>query len=205
MQPEASQRPFLRLRSTGQHRAQLCRRLEQLGGLAVNHRHITFFAGVGVMAVEQLHDLALGDGIGGIGQNFHDPHVADVDHHLERTGIQKVAHQHAGLIAPDGVGCFPSAAQIGFVHHVVVQQGGGVDELDDGGGVDVSVAGIAAGARRQQHGRRPQPFATAVDDIAGQLVDQHHVGMELPADQGVDGAHVVRDWRADLFDIHGER
>ena len=67
------------------------------------------------------------------------------------------------------------------------------------------VAGTAAGARRQQHGDRPQPFAAALDDIAGQLVDQHHIGVKLLADQGVDSAQIVRDGRADAFDIHGKR
>ncbi len=77
-----------------------------------------------------------------------------------------------------------------------------MDELNDGGGVDVLSAAVTAGSGRKQHGDRPQPLAAAVDDVTRQLIDQRHVRMELAADQRIDGMEVVRDGNADLFDIH---
>ena len=55
------------------------------------------------------------------------------DHQLEGAGEQEVADQHAGLVAPDRVGGGHAAPQVALVDHIVVQQGGGVDELDRGG------------------------------------------------------------------------
>jgi hypothetical protein len=59
--------------------------------------------------------------------------LSTADHHLERARIEEVADQHAGGIAEQRVGGFAAAPQFGFVDHVVVQQGGGVDELDHRG------------------------------------------------------------------------
>ena len=60
------------------------------------------------------------------------------DHQLEGTGKQEVAHQHRGLVAEHRIGRGEAAAQQALVHHVVVQQGGGVDELDAGGERDMA-------------------------------------------------------------------
>ncbi len=168
-------------------------RLEQLGGLAVDDFQITGFAGLRVVAVEQLHDFAFGDGIGGVGQHLHDAHAANVDHHLECAGIQKVADQDAGFVTPDGIGGFVAAAQFRGVHHIVMQQGGGVNEFDDGGQVDVAPALITAGRSRQQHDHGPDTLAAAIDDVVAELVDQSDIGVQGAADQGVDLSHVLGD------------
>ena len=96
------------------------------------------------MAVEQLLDLALGDGVGGVRQDVHHAHVIDLDHHFERARIEEIAHQHAGLVAPDGVGGRVPAAQLGGVHDIVMQQRGGVDELDNRGEQDVGLGSCAS-------------------------------------------------------------
>ena len=82
---------------------------------------------------------------------------AVLDHQLEGAGEQEVAHQHRGLVAEHRIGAGRAAAQQALVHHVVVQQGRGVDELDAGGEADVArTAGrIAAQAR----GRRASAAA----------------------------------------------
>ena len=74
---------FIRAGCSAENRAQAHRRLEQLGGLAMNHMHVAGGIHTGVMAVEQLQYLALGDCIGGICQRLHHAHFARLDHHLE--------------------------------------------------------------------------------------------------------------------------
>ena len=112
-----------------------------------------------VARVHELQHLALGDGIGGIGQNLHDAHAVEPHHHLKGAGVQEIAHQNAGGIAEHLVGGLSAAAQGGPVDHIVVQQGGGVDEFDDGGGVDVPVPvwPQARAARSTKRGRRRLP------------------------------------------------
>ena len=67
--------------------------------------------------------------------------IADLDHHLEGLAEQEIADQDACLVAPDHAGGELAAAHVAFVDHVVVQQRGGVHELDRGRELDVAVAG----------------------------------------------------------------
>ena len=55
-----------------------------------------------------------------------------LDHHAERLAEQEVAHENAGLVAPQHARGQLAAAQFAFVDHVVMQQGRGVHELDGG-------------------------------------------------------------------------
>ena len=88
------------------------------------------------------------------------------------------------------VGRVAAAAHVGAVHDVVVEQGGGVDELDDRGGRDVLLALVAAGTGRQHHAQRAQPFAARADDVLGDLVDQHDVAGQPLHDGLVDALQV---------------
>jgi len=154
------------------------------------------------MGVHQLQHLAHGDGVGRVGHHALDAQVVERHHHLERAGVEVVAHQHARLVAEDVVRGVAAAPHFGAVHHVVVEQGGRVDELDDGGRLDVVVARVAAGTGGQQHAQRAQPLATAADDVLGNLVDQHHVAREALDDDLVHPAQVVRDQRPHVFELH---
>ena len=127
----------------GQRRADLAGGGEQLRGLGADHREIFVLGGGGVLGGAELHHLALGDDGGGRGQDFERPQRGDLDHHLERLAEQEVADQHARLVAPQHAGGELAAPHLAFVHHVVVQQRGGMHELDRGGELDVAVAGVA--------------------------------------------------------------
>ena len=90
----------------------------------------------------------------------------ELDHHLKGAGIQEIPDQDAGGVAEHLVGGLAAAAQRGAVDHVIVQQGGGVDELDDRRRLDVLLALVAAGAGGEQHQQGPQPLAAGVNDVA---------------------------------------
>jgi hypothetical protein len=140
--------------------------------------------------VQQLQHFAFGNLVGGVGQDAHHQHRIQLHHHLEAARIEEIAHQHAGRIAPQRVGGLAPAPQVGFVHHVVVQQGGGVDELDHGRQRYVLRAGIAAGTRREQMQHRAQALAARGHDVFSDLVDQQHIRRQAGADQVVHGRHV---------------
>ena len=177
----------------GQHRAELGGSFEQLGRLVADHLHVAGFVHVGVVHVQQLQHFAFGDDVGRFRQNFHDAHLADADHHLERARVQEVADQHARGVAEQGVGGLAAAPQIGFVHHVVVQQGGRMDELDHRGQFMPVPRGFAQRAGHQQQQRGPQPLAAGADDVLGDLIDQHHVGRQTVPDDAIDLLHVFGD------------
>ena len=113
---------------------------KQLGGLGADHREIFVLGRRGVLGGAELHHLALGDHGGGGGENVERAQRADLDHHLEGLAEQEIADQHARLVAPQHAGGEPAAAHLAFVDDVVVQQRGGVHELDRRGELDVAVA-----------------------------------------------------------------
>ena len=79
-----------------------------------------------------------------------------------------------------------AAPQLGVIHDVVVQQGGGVDELDDGAEVVHARAVVAAQAGRQDEQRRADALATAGQDVLRGLRNEGNVGIQMLGDGGFD-------------------
>ena len=158
--------------------------------------------GLGIVRVHQLQHFALGDHVGRLGHDLHHALRTDGGHHLERARIDEIADQHARLVAVDRVRREPAAAARRAVDDVVVQQRGGVDELDERRRVDVAAAAVAAGTRREQHDQRPQPLATAGDDVFGDLVDQPDRALEADPDHRIDGAEIGTDEVLDVVEWH---
>ena len=77
-----------------------------------------------------------------------------------------------GLLPQTMIGGDLAPAQRAFVHHIVVQQGGGVDELHGGGELDVTVALIAAHLGGGEGQQRPQALAAGIDQMACQIGNQ---------------------------------
>jgi hypothetical protein len=142
------------------------------------------------VAAGQLQHLALGDDAAGLGQDLQRLHRVGLDHQLEGPGEQEVADQHALRRAPDQVGRDLAAPQLAAVDHVVVQQGGGVDELDGGGQLQAGVV-VRPGQARGGHGQqRTQALAAGGDQVLGQGGDDRHFALHARGDQGVDPGHV---------------
>jgi hypothetical protein len=74
-----------------------------------------------------------------------------------------------------------------------MQQRGGMDEFDEGGGLDAGAAGRLAGATGQYHQQGPQAFATAGNDVFGDVVDQRDNAFQAPTDGFIDRGQVVAD------------
>jgi len=85
---------------------------------------------------------------------LHHRHGAELDHHFEGARVEEVADQYARCVAPLGVGGAATAAHVGHVDHVVVQQGGGVQELDGGSQQAQLVAFNAQGLAAEQDQQR---------------------------------------------------
>ena len=155
----------------------------------------------GVVRGDQLQHLALGDDGRGGGEDVEHAQAAVGDHELEGAAEQEVADQDRRLVAPDRVGRGRAAAQAAVVDHVVVQQRGGVDELDAGGEGKLPRAAIAAQAGGQQRQDRPHPLAAGRDDVAGQLRDQADLALHPVEDDPVDLLELAVDERADAVEL----
>jgi len=163
---------------------------EQFRGLEPDHPQIVFHRQIGVVHVHQLQHLTFGDDVGGVGKDLQHAHAVDRHHHLEGAGVDEVAHQHACRIAEQRIGGFAAAPQCGFVDDIVVQQGGGVDELDRCCQFEALGPAEPERLREQQHQARTDPFAAGADDVVPDAVDQRHVRCETALDHGVDLGHV---------------
>jgi len=144
-----------------------------------------------------------GDLIGGFGHDIHDLGALKGDHHLERAGIEEIPYQNRRLITPQGIGGFSAPAHVRGVHHIVVEQRGGVDELNDRCHGDRLSPLTAGGTGGQQHQQGPQALAATIDNIVAELIDQHDVRVELALDFPVYRGKIVLDQFTNRLQGHG--
>ena len=75
-----------------QNGATVCGCLKENCCLIMDNLKIAFFGRRGVILVNQLKNLALGDFIRRIRHDFHNAHIADIDEELKSAGIDKVTN-----------------------------------------------------------------------------------------------------------------
>ena len=107
-------------------------------------------------------------------------------------------NQYAGGVAEQRVGGLAATAHVGLVHHVVVQQGGGVDEFDHRSQLEQVLVAVTQRAAGQQRQHRTQAFAAGRDDVLGYLADQDNIGVQALADGLIDRVHVAGYKRAEV-------
>ena len=177
LQPVAAERgPFLCHVAifAGGHGADLGRGREQSRRLGLDHLQMGVQPRLQIVGDRQLAHLAFGDGRGRRGQDGQHLDAPVAHHQLEGAAEQEIAHQHGGLVAPQGIGRRPTAPQRAVVHHVVVQQRRGVDELHRRRQIDMAPALIAHHARGGDGEHGAQALAARGQQMAGQLADQRH-------------------------------
>ena len=188
---ELGQRRRLARRPIGHHGAHLAGGGEQRGGLALDHLQVARLRRGQVVLGDKLQHLALGDRRRGPREDAEYDQRAVLHHQLEGACEQEVADQHRGLIAEHRIRRGQPAPQQALVHHVVVQQRRGMDELDAGGELHVPVAGVAAQPRRGEREQRAQPLAAGGDDVCRKLRDQLHLAVHAGDDGAVAGLQIV--------------
>ena len=166
---------------------------EQRGGLGGDHVEVFFLRYFNVVQGFELHHLAFRDDRGGIRQHAQHFQAAVLNHDLKSAGKQKIANQNAGLIAPQHVRRGIAPAQVAFVHHVIMQQRGGMDKLHRRRQSDLAFADIAAQPRRRQGQHGPQALAARGNDMPGQLRDQRRPAVHAVQDRMVDLDQIITD------------
>jgi hypothetical protein len=76
--------------------------------------------------------------------------VPEVDNLAEGFGVKIVADEDTDLVAPDFSGGSMASADIGFVDHIVVEQGRGMNKLHQTGELVMIATGIAAETGREE-------------------------------------------------------
>ncbi len=88
-----------------------------------------------------------------------------------------------------------AAAHLGLVHHVVVEQGGQVGQLDGHRRVDDPGVPRVAELRGQQHQQGPEPLAARLDGVPGRLGEQLFAGVRRLQQRLLDPGQVAQDLR----------
>src|SRR5690606_27983194 len=70
-----------------------------------------------------------------------------------------------------------------------MQQGGGMNEFDDGGQAVMMRPLVSMSISEQQYQHRPYALAPCTDDVVCNLVDQRHIGIQLLLDDLIHGFH----------------
>ena len=112
--------------------------------------------------------------------------VAFLEGHLERLHVEPIAGQDAAMVSPARVGRRPAAARIGAIDHVVVDEGGAMDQLDDGAQAHGGGALVTRISGGQQEQRGAQALASSAEQVTGdfghRLARQAGLLRDLPFD-----------------------
>ena len=83
-----------------------------------------------------------------------------------------VTRQDAGRVAPEGAGRGLAPAQRGGIDHVVVEEGGGVDELKAGRNINMMRALVPKMAAPEEEGHGAEALATGLHDMRNNVICQ---------------------------------
>ena len=174
---EFLQRRALRGLRAAQKRRQIAREREQLARLHADDAEIIFLRRRKIPPLLRL-------------QNFTGTHRVRRQRHraanfrrriarrqLQRLRKQAVAEQHRDFIAPFRRHRWAAAPDFRLIHHVVVDERGEVNHLDDDRRRDVGFIGFAEATGGQRHQRRAQMFAAVVQRVLGV---RHDLRIKLP-------------------------
>ena len=200
----SSHRFFDFLTRVTQNRAHPRRRFEQLSCLVANDLQVAFLIQIGIAAVHQLQHFAFSNHIGRIGEHPQHGHVLHAHHQLERSRVNKIAHQNRGCVAEERVRGRLAPTQTGLVDYVVMQQRRGMDELDHRSKDVMLPPLVAASSSGEHHQGGPQPLPAAADDVLRDLPDERHLGIQAVAYHPVDGVQVGGDELAYCVDRQSE-
>ncbi len=135
-----------------------------------------------VPVVVQLKDFTFRHFIAGFSEDFIDALVLEFHHFAHGSGIEVVANQNTDLVAPHFSGSPPTSPKIGIIHDIVVEQGGGMDELHNAAELMMFGACIPAQACGEEKEQGPEAFPTAAEDMGSDRVDEGDTGIQVFSD-----------------------
>jgi hypothetical protein len=106
---------------------------EQEGGLAVDDVEVLRLVEIDDAVLGELVDFAFDHPQRDVAEHPDDVERVLRQRHRHRLDVEEVAGQHRDVVAPPRVHGLPPAPHVGIVDDVVVDEGGGVDELDHRG------------------------------------------------------------------------
>ena len=199
-----AQRVGLLRRDVAEHPADLRAPAEQEGGLAPDDLEMLVLGDVDVAGLGELIKLALDHPQRDVAEHPDDLERVLRERHRHALDVEIVPEQDGDVVAPARMDGQTAAPEVGAVDDVVVDQRGGMDELDHRRVEHGAVAGVSAEPRRHQQDRGADPFASAALDVAAHLGDERHAGLDVADELLLDRLEVAADRFEDLRQIVGD-
>ena len=133
-----------------------------------------------------------------------DAEVALLHRDLESLHVKPVARQHALRVAPLRIGRGTSAARLGFVDDVVVDQGRGVNDLHHRTQPDGALALVVEQLAGEQQQRRTKALAAAAAQVFADLGDGVDARNRVAAELALNGGQVVVQQVENFFCVAGD-
>src|SRR5579859_3000261 len=185
-----------------QDRAHSHARGKQAGGLAVDKIEV-LVQGDAFAQLFNLEQLAFHHLLGEVDENVEDAEVALLHGDLEGLHVKPVAGEHAHGVSPLRVGRRTPATGLGFVDNIVVNQGGGVDDLHYRAQLDGAATGISEELGREQQQRRTDALAAASAQILANFSDGADTRDRVASELALDGGKVFPQQVKNLFPRNG--
>lgn len=177
----------------GEVTAELGGDAEERGGFHADDAEV-FLDGEGeVELAAGLEDFTLAHFVRGAGDGAGDIVGVESGAKFEGVGEEAVAEEDGEFRAPFCGGGGGAAAEVGAVHDIVVDKGGEVDELDDGGEADVVFGDTAGGGAGEEGEGGADAFAAGLAGV-GNVRD----------DGGVEGGGLGAYLAFDCFEVGGD-
>ncbi len=191
------QRLFLGIGERAEHAAEAGAAAKQAGRLAGGQIQHVLLAQIHPPQAGELQQFALNHVLGELDEDVQDAEIAFLEGHLERLHVEPIPGQDAAMVSPARVGRRPAAARIGAVDHVVMDEGGAVDQLDDGAQAHGGGALVTRISGRQQEQGGAQALASSAEQVTGdfghRLVRQAGLLRDLPFDAREVVAHQIKN------------
>ena len=126
----------------------------------------------------QLQQFAGRQGGSHRGDDIEDTQVAHISHQFDDLSQQIISYEHGDLIAPARMHGFDSATHGGRVHHIVVNERGGMQQFERHGGLNSLIRHAMTHLSRQEGQLGTQLFTALSVDILQHTVEQRIIATQ---------------------------
>jgi hypothetical protein len=160
---------------TTEHAAESGASAEEAGGLVSGQLDGIIFGNIHAADLGELDEFAFDHFLGEIDEDVEHAEIAFFESYLERLHVQPIARQNAAMVAPAGIGGGAATARVSTIDHIIMNQGGAMEKLDDRGKPDgaatIRSASDGITVTKQQQSR-PKTLPSPTEKITGNFGDR---------------------------------
>src|SRR5208282_1018734 len=177
---------------------------KQTGGFAVDEIEVLLRRNQ-LAQFLHLEEFAFDQLLGQFDHHIQDAEIALLHGDLKGLHVEPIAGEDAHRVAPLRIGGGTAAADLGLVNNVVVDERGGVDDLDHRGQFYGAISLVAEKFRRKEQEGGTDALASAGTQVLAYLGDGGDIGHCVASELIFDRSNIVAQQVEDLFAVDGRR